>query len=108
MKRILILATLFFSLNLWAKEDIQLSADRAFKNLMVEPHMGINVPVDNAESLFENLWTVWKSTANEKLKISSLTSEEKRKIVFKHYGLLENPYKKNSPSDLSKEEINYR
>jgi cytochrome c2 len=65
--------------------------------MMIQPQMGINVPVNNADFIFENLWTVWKISPVEKMKIASLSSDKKRKIVYKHYGLIENPYNKHLP-----------
>lgn len=97
MKILIITFLISFSFKAMTKEAIEISADRAYKNLMIEPHMGINVPVNNADFIFENLWSVWKLSPVEKIKIATMSSDEKRKLVFKHYGLIANPYNKKLP-----------
>lgn len=97
MKFILLLIAILSSKMLLAEDSKELSANRAFNDLMINPQMGINVPVSNADFVFENLWTVWKMSPIEKLKMASLPTDVKRKIVYKHYGLIENPYNKKLP-----------
>lgn len=97
MMKFFFLSFAIFSTLLVASESMQASAARAYNDMLINPQMGINVPVNNADFIFENLWIVWKISPVEKIKISTLSSDEKRKLIYKHYGLVENPYNKNLP-----------
>lgn len=72
-------------------------AESAFNHLALSPNMGIIFPVSGTREVFLNLWTVWTVSGAERLKFQSLSSDERKKEIFRHYGLIENPFNKDFP-----------
>jgi len=61
------------------------AAERGYRWLTTKPFL----PADFDDEIFENLWTVWPAEAKEAAR--QATREERRRLTFSHYGLIERP-----------------
>ena len=64
---------------------------RAMVNLTLNATSGATLPLVFTPNVFDHLWQAWDHRKIADLRIASLSQREKRKLVFDHYGLLENP-----------------
>lgn len=61
------------------------SAERGYRNITTKPYL----PADFDQEVFDNLWKVWPAPLREEAR--SATPEQRRRMTFSRYGLMERP-----------------